>query len=356
MSHDDPQKQTPIPPELERYSRQIRLPAIDVQGQQRLSESSALVVGCGALGSVISESLVRAGVGLVRLVDRDFLELHNLQRQVLYDEHDVASGLPKAIAAKTKLQAINGRVQIEAFVEDLNYKNIATLAQDVFVIVDGTDNFETRFLINDYALENSVPWIYGGCLGSEGQSMTILPGQTSCLHCLMTDGPPPPGTTPGCDIAGVVGPIVNVIASIQSMEALKILSGNLPAVNRHLTVVDLWSGRFSRMELEDLGQRVNCPACVQGQRVWLNGQRASQSTVLCGRNSVQIRSSSDTQIDLAQLANRLQDHGEVTVNEFLLKFQLPDYQLTVFANGRAIISGTGDPTKAKSLYTQWIGS
>lgn len=341
---------------LARYTRQMLFPPLGHEGQRRLRASTALVVGCGALGSVIAETLVRSGVGCVRIVDRDFLELHNLQRQVLFDESDVASGLPKAIAAQKKLQAINSEVRVEAFVEDLDFKNIERLARGVSVMVDGTDNFESRFLLNDYALESMTPWIYGGCIGSEGQSLTIVPGKSNCLNCLMTEGPPPPGSTAGCDLAGILAPVVNVIASIEATEALKILSGNLEAVSADLTVVDIWAGRFTKMRLGQLAEKVDCPACRQGKRNWLTGTQSTRVAVLCGQNSVQIRPNSEGQMDFEALAAQLATHGQVQHNEYLLKLQLPSYTLTLFPDGRAIISGTDDPAKARSLYAQWVGS
>lgn len=346
----------PQPDALARYARQMRFPHLGIEGQRRLCGSTALVVGCGALGSVIAETLVRSGVGCVRIVDRDFLELHNLQRQVLFDESDVAAGLPKAIAAQRKLQTINSEVKVEAFVEDLHFKNIERLASGAAVMVDGTDNFEARFLLNDYALESGVPWIYGGCVGSEGQSLTIVPGKTNCLNCLMTEGPPPPGTTAGCDLAGILAPVVNVIASIEATEALKILSGNLEAVSTDLTVVDIWAGRFTKMKLGQLAEKVDCPACRQGKRNWLSGNQATRVAVLCGQNSVQIRPTSEGLMDFEALAAQLSDHGQVQHNEYLLKLQLETHTLTLFPDGRAIISGTDDPAKARSLYAQWIGN
>ena len=357
MNSDRPEPES-IPPSLTRYSRQIRFQQLGVAGQKKLSQATALVVGCGALGSVIAESLARAGVGCLRIVDRDFLEIHNLQRQVLYDESDVRAGLPKAIAAANKLRMINSTIDVQPFVEDLEYRNIGKLADSADVIVDGTDNFETRFLINDFALQSGTPWIYGGCIGSEGQTMTIVPDQSNCLHCLMAEGPPPPGTTDGCDMAGILGPVVNVVASLQSIEALKILSGNLDAVSKDLTVIDLWSGRLNKLKLGELADKIDCPACRGGQRPWLSGQNSTQTAVLCGRNSVQIRGAHGTQIDLAQLDQKLSAHGSVTRNEYLLKFEIADeadISLTVFENSRTIVAGTGDVAKAKSLFAQWVG-
>ena len=347
----------PLPQELRRYSRQIQVPQIGLKGQKRISQGTALIVGCGALGSVSAESLARAGVGRLRIVDRDFLEWHNLQRQVLYDENDVRAGLPKAVAAQRKLRLINSDVNVEAFVEDVDYSNVTGLARDVDVILDGTDNFETRFLLNDLALDRGIPWVYGGCIGSEGQTMSIVPGKSNCLHCLMTAGPPPPGTTPGCDVAGILGPVVQVIGALQAMEAIKILAGQRDALNTGLTVVDLWNGRWHTMQLGNLSAQVQCPACWLGQRSWLSGHQATRTAVLCGRNAVQIRGSRENGqgIDLRKLESALQANGAVLRNEFLLKFERDGHEFTVFSDGRAIISGTGDPARARSLYAQWIG-
>ena len=217
----------PVEPSLQRYKRQIRYAPLGVQGQRKITAANVVIIGCGALGSVQASTLVRAGIGKVRIIDRDFLELANLQRQVLFTEQDVEDQIPKAIAAKRHLELANSDITIEAVVEDLNYSNIKQHCEDATVILDGTDNFETRFLINDFSIANNIPWIYGGCIGCDGQTMTILPGDTPCLHCLMQQGPPPPGTTATCDTAGILAPIINVIASIQCNEALKIMSGNV---------------------------------------------------------------------------------------------------------------------------------
>ncbi|MCA9168729.1 MAG: ThiF family adenylyltransferase [Planctomycetales bacterium] len=338
-----------------RYARQVLFAPWGQAGQDRLSQSTALVCGCGALGSVIANTLVRAGVGRVRIVDRDFLELNNLQRQVLYDEQDVASGLPKAIAAQRKLQLINSSVKVEAHVADVNYGNIESLIAGTDVIVDGTDNFETRFLLNDAALKFNVPWIYGGCIGCEGQTLTIIPGQSACLRCLMRDTPPP-GTTPTCDTAGILSPIVNVIASFQACEALKILSGNRDAVSKTLNVFDMWENRFRQIQLDALREANDCAACAKHEYNWLNGERGSQATVLCGRNSVQLNFPERETTALAALAEKLQTVGKVTQNAYLLRLEVGDYRITVFADGRTIIGGTNDESEAKSVYARYIGA
>jgi len=345
-----------IPAELERYSRQIRFPAIGIEGQQRLSRSTALVIGCGALGSIICNTLVRAGVGTLRMVDRDFVELSNLQRQVLYDEHDVAANLPKVIAAAEKLRAINSNVRIEPILSDVDAGNIESFLENVDVILDGTDNFEIRFLINDVSVKHSIPWIYGGCLGADGQTMSILPSETACLNCLMLDGPPPPGTTPTCDAFGILAPIINVIASIQSIEAIKILTGARAAVSRKLKVFSLWDNEMRSMDVSGLRDAVDCPTCKGRQFRWLAGQRGSQSAVLCGRNAVQLSFSEREPVSLESLESRLSSLGAVQRNRFLLKFTIEDYVITVFADGRAIISGTDEISVARRLYAQYVGS
>ena len=334
----------------------MRYPPVGEEGQQQLSQSRALVCGCGALGSVLANTLARAGVGNLRLVDRDFLETNNLQRQVLYDEQDVASGIPKAIAAQTRLQAINSQINIEAVVTDVDHTNIGDLLDQVDVILDGTDNFETRFLLNDAALQFNIPWIYGGCIGAEGQTMTIVPGETPCLHCLMQGGPPPPGTTPTCDSAGILGPIVNVIASYQAVEALKLLSGNQAAINRDLTVFEMWDNRIRQVKLDGLLASTDCPSCKQGERSWLNGQRGSHTAVLCGRNAVQLSFPEQGALSLPQLEEKLTGLGQVTRNQYLLRAEIEQYRITVFPDGRAIIGGTDDISEAKTVYARYIGN
>lgn len=340
---------------MDRYAKQTRFAPLGEHGQQALAASRALVVGCGALGSVIASTLVRAGVGLVRVVDRDYLELSNLQRQVLYDEADVQGGLPKAVVAGEKLRQINSEIEVDAVVADLTHQNITHLADGVDVIVDGLDNFETRLLLNDYAVSTGTPWVYGGCVGAEGQVLAVLPGETACLTCLVPE-PPPPGATPTCDTAGVLGPVVSVVASLQAMEALKILSGNRAQVNRQLTTIDLWRNRIRTLSVDRLHEEGTCPTCHDRSFPWLSGQRGSQAAVLCGRNAVQLRAAAPRTLDLPSLAARMQPVGEVTVNPFLLRLRLPEYQITLFKDGRAIVSGTEDEARARSLVAQYVGS
>jgi molybdopterin/thiamine biosynthesis adenylyltransferase len=339
--------------DFDRYIRQMRYPPFGTQGQQRLAESRALVCGCGALGSVAAETLVRAGVGSVRIVDRDFVETSNLQRQVLFTEDDVARHIPKAVAAAEKLRAINSQVEIEPLVADLDNTNIRELCEGVDVIVDGTDNFETRFLLNDMAVKHGLPWIYGGCIGAEGQTMTILPGETACLRCLMHECPPP-GSTPTCDTAGILGPIVGVIASIEALEAMKILSGNRETISRTLTVFELWDNRIRQVDVSSLRDQVDCPTCKGGEFPWLSGKQGSHTAVLCGRNAVQLTFPGST-VSLDQLERELQNVGRVTRNQFLLRLDVQQYEVTVFPDGRAIIGGTDDVAEARTVYAKYVG-
>ena len=340
---------------LQRYIRQMIFAPLGEEGQRRLSQSRVLVCGCGALGSVLANTLVRAGVGHVRIVDRDFLERNNLQRQVLYDEADVASGLPKVIAARNKLQRINGEVTIEAIVADVDYRNLPQLLDRVDTIVDGTDNFETRFLLNDASIHYGVPWVYGGCIGAEGQTMTILPGVSPCLRCVLRESPPP-GSTATCDTAGILGPVVNVVASFQACEAIKILSGKRQAVSRTLNVFDLWENRLRQINLDSLLEANDCPTCHGREFPWLEGHRGSHTAVLCGRHAVQLTFPESTSLSLEALERKLQGVGIVTRNAFLLRLEVDAYRLTVFPDGRAIIGGTDDITEAKTIYARYIGN
>lgn len=340
---------------LTRYERQARFAPLGEDGQRRLLGGRALVCGCGALGSVIAETLVRAGVGCVRIVDRDFVELNNLQRQVLYDEQDVADNLPKAVAAANKLRRINSEIQIEPIVADLTHHNIGKLATDVDVIVDGTDNFATRFLLNDFAVKYGKPWVYGGCIGAEGQTMTILPGRTACLACLMPDAPPP-GTTPTCDTAGIIAPIVNVIASIEAAEALKILSGHEDSTSRRLTIIDLWDNQMRQVELTRLRESADCRVCKHCEFVWLGGERGDSSAVLCGRNAVQLAGRTGASLSLNELAARLKGVGRIQQNAFLIRLYVNEYVVTVFPDGRTIIGGTNDVSIARSVHARYIGA
>jgi molybdopterin-synthase adenylyltransferase len=343
---------------LDRYARQMRYPPIGEEGQRRLLASRALVCGCGALGSVIANTLARAGVGKLRIVDRDFLELNNLQRQVIYDEADVLAALPKAIAAAEKLRRINSEIEIEPIVADVSAGNILSLAEGCDVIVDGLDNFETRFLINEAVVKLKLPWVYGGCIGAEGQTLTILPGQPPCFRCIMPE-PPPPGSTPTCDTAGILGPAVNVVASIQACEAIKILAGQHEAVSKALTVIDLWDNRTRQLSVEKLRTGGGCATCRGEEFPWLSGQRGSQAAVLCGRNSVQLNPSAENAgqtLPLDLVAEKLTAVGAVTKNKYLLRATIGNYTITLFPDGRAIIGGTSDIAEARTLYAKYVGT
>lgn len=339
----------------DRYARQMQFPPIGRAGQQKLSKSSVLLVGCGALGCVLANTLTRAGVGKLRVVDRDWVELTNLQRQSLFNEDDVRSEFPKAIAAATHLSLVNSGIKIEPHVVDFNFENAAALCDGVDLILDGTDNFEARFLINDAAHKFSIPWVYGGCLGCEGQTMTIVPGKTACLNCLMLDGPPAPGTTATCDTAGILEPIISTIASIQAMEAIKILSGNIEAISPYLQVFDLWDNRHRQIRVEGIAGG-NCPTCGLGKYDWLEGRMGSQSSVLCGRNAVQLSFIDAQKVDLEKLEKRLAAVADVTRNSFLLRASVEGFTITVFPDGRSIVKGTEEIAVAKRLYSQYIGS
>ena len=343
-----------LDPVTSRYARQMRFAPLARDGQERLLASRALVVGCGALGAVIANTLARAGVGRLRIVDRDFLELNNLQRQVLYDEDDVAAGLPKAIAAKNRLARINSQIEIEAHVADVDHTNIERLLDGAHCLVDGTDNFETRFLLNDAAVKLGIPWVYGGCLGAEGQSLTILPGQTPCLRCLMPD-PPPPGSTPTCDSAGILATIIGVIASLEANEAIKILSGHPEAASRTWLVMDLWDNTLRQIKLEG-AKSADCPCCGRREFPWLAGERGSHTAILCGRNSVQLSFPGREPVSLEQLEAKLAAVGQVTRNKYLVRAAIGEHQLTVFPDGRAVIGGTEDVAEAKSLYAKYVGN
>ena len=347
MSADDPT--------LERYSRQSRFPALGAAGQRKLMSSRVTICGCGALGTVLANHLVRAGVGHVRIVDRDFIETHNLQRQILFDEQDVADNLPKAEAAARKLRAINSTVTVEPVVTDIDHTNILDLVADADLILDGTDNFETRYLINDAAVKLGKPWIFGGVIGSEGQTMTIVPGKTPCIRCVIETSPPP-GMTPTCETAGVLGPAVAVIASFEAVEAIKLLSGATDALNKDLIMIDLWDWTFRRLKVARLLETADCPCCKHRKFDWLDGVLGSHTTTLCGRNAVQIAVRRSEPLSFPELASRLSPLGEVRHNAFMLRFAAEGHEFTVFPDGRAIIKGTNDIAKARTLYAQFVGS
>ena len=344
---------------FERYSRQMRVPGIGKAGQERIMNSRVTLCGVGALGTVLANNLVRAGVGHIRVIDRDFVEPSNLQRQVLFDEADVTNNMPKAEAAVIKMRQINSGVKLEAIVADINRTNIEEFCKDSDLILDGTDNFEVRYTINDIAVKLGKPWVYGGAVGTEGMTMTIVPGDTPCLRCVF-EASPGPGEVGTCETAGVLGPAVGVIANMQSAEALKILAGKKETINRELVMLNLWENTYKRVKIAPLmGRKGKCPCCALKQFDWLDGGQGTQTTSLCGRNAVQVTQRAGTKIDFGQLSSQLKSSGTVTSNRFLLKFQVTDggddYEFTVFPDGRAIIKGTDSGERARTLYAKYIG-
>lgn len=341
------------PTSSSRYSRQILFREIGEQGQRQLARSSALVVGCGALGCSIAEILVRAGVGRVRIVDRDLVEETNLQRQILFDEEDARSLQPKAEAAAVRLREINSSIEIEGLVVDLTPATIAKCAGDMDVLVDGTDNFEARFLVNDWCVREGIPWIYGAAVGSYGVTMNILPPDGPCLACVF-EAAPPAGSSPTCDTAGILASAAIVIASLEAAEAIKLLSGRRDRMSKALTVVDVWEGRFDRMTVT---KRVDPPCAICGARTfpYLAGGASSQTTSLCGRNSVQVSPAETVRLDLTAVASRLESVGLVERNRFLVRAKLDGLELTVFADGRAIVTGTQERARARALYARYVG-
>ena len=334
--------------ERDRYSRQILFPGIAAAGQDRLLHSCAAIVGCGALGAFHAAALARAGVGRLLLIDRDFVESSNLQRQWLYEEADARDALPKAIAAARAVNRINSGVRPEAMVADLTPDSIADLLDGADIILDGTDNFETRYLLNDYAIDRAIPWLYGGAVGSYGLAMPILPGRTACFECVYPE--PPTGAQPTCETAGVVNTITSLVASWQVSLALRLLTGN--EIEPRITTFDVWTGDLRQIAMP--APDPNCPACAHRSCRHLNGEGRPPIS-LCGRNAVQIHDR-HRPIDLAALALRLAPLGEVRTNGFALRFVVPPHELTVFPDGRAIIKGTQDPGLARSLYSRYIGN
>ncbi len=361
--------------DLARYQRQMLLPGFGEAGQRRLLESTAMVLGCGALGTVAADMLARAGVGHLVIVDRDFIELTNLQRQVLFDEQDVADAIPKAAAAKRKIARINSQVRVSAIVDDINHTNIERYAEGVDVFVDGLDNLETRYLANDLAVKSGRPYVYGAAVGTVGMTFAVLPHAggaapwettasgnmaTPCFRCLFEEGPPP-GAAPTCDTIGVISAAVGVIANFQVAETLKILTGNYARVSRTLLTLDLWGNSITQLTVEDAYEKGDCPCCKHGCFNYLEGRAGSSADLLCGRGAVQLRHRQGTSgTDLGALAVRLGSHGSVISNEFMLRARITDhghrYEITVFPDGRAIVKGTDDPVVARSIYAKYVGN
>jgi molybdopterin/thiamine biosynthesis adenylyltransferase len=366
----------PMTPDLARYHRQMLLSGFGEAGQRKLASSTAVVLGCGALGTVVADMLARAGVGRLVLVDRDFVELTNLQRQVLFDERDIADALPKAEAAKRKLATINSQIEVTAVVDDVNAANVERLVEGADVLLDGVDNFETRYVANDAAVKHGIPYIYGGAVGTVGTAFAILPHSadgssvweraesgsraTPCLRCLFEEAPPP-GTGATCDTVGVIGAAPAIVANFEAAEALKILTGNHDRVCPTMLSFDLWSNTLKQFKVAGAYDDGDCPCCKRRRFEYLDGTLGSAAATLCGREAVQLRRKREVDdVDLAEVASRLRSHGSVTVNDFLLRAKLVDrdrpYEITLFKDGRAIVHGTHEPNVARSLYAKFIGA
>jgi adenylyltransferase/sulfurtransferase len=365
-----------MPHDLARYHRQSLLPGFGDEGQCRLLNSTALILGCGALGTVSAGMLARAGVGHLVIVDRDFVDLTNLQRQVLFDEQDVADDIPKAIAAKRKIADINSQVRVTAIVDDINHRNIERFAEGVDILVDGLDNFETRYLANDLAVKRGLPYIYGGAVGTSGMAYAILPHTqagnsawetspggskaTPCFRCIFED-PPPTGESPTCDTVGVLGPVVSIIANFQVSETLKILSGNLDRICPTMLNIDLWTNSILQLKVANARENANCPCCKQRNFEFLQGTAQPSAVSLCGHNAVQLthrQGSGSMNID--EIAARLARTNPVKANEFMIRAHISEngkaYELTLFRDGRAIVKGTGDASEARGIFAKFIGN
>jgi adenylyltransferase/sulfurtransferase len=339
----------------DRYLRQTIFASIGEAGQQRLLDSRVLLVGCGATGSVIATYLARAGVGRLVVVDRDFVERSNLQRQVLFTDQDAAETLPKAVAAERALRAANPEIQIDGVVADVNPANIESLLAGASLALDGTDNFETRYLLNDACVKQVTPWIYSGAVGSRGMTMTVRPGESACFRCVFPHAPPP-GAAATCDTAGVLGPAVGMIGALAAAEAIKLMVGDTGALNPGLIHLDAWHLSFQTVRVARRVGADLCPCCVERQFPYLEAGAGSQTAVLCGRNAVQITSRAGATFSLPALAERLRPLGAVSLNPFLLRFQVDGYDLTVFPDARAIVKGTTDAAVARSLYARYVGA
>ncbi|MEM7228962.1 MAG: ThiF family adenylyltransferase [Planctomycetota bacterium] len=367
----------------DRYHRQMLLAGIGEEGQQQLARTHIALVGCGALGCTIADLLVRAGIGRLTLIDRDLVELTNLQRQTLYTEDDARLAKPKAEAARDRLRLVNDNVTIDAYADDFNALNAERYLKGADLLLDGLDNFETRYLLNDLAVKHHLPYVYGGAVGTTGMSMVILPHSTAakpswsghigwrpgqstpCLRCLFPEAPPP-GSTPTCDTAGVLGPVVSLVAARQAMEAIKLCVGAIDAVDTRLHSFDGWNNEDRSFDVSSAWREGTCPTCASGAFEYLDDQATSGATSLCGRNAVQITPPADRssqRMDLHALADRLAPFGEFRCNDSLLRGELrrdgddaDPLELTVFPNGRTIIKGTSEPEVARAIYARYIGT
>lgn len=340
-------------PSTDRYCRQILFAEVGAEGQRRLGESRALIIGCGALGSAQAESLARAGVGKLRVVDRDFVEFSNLQRQTMFTEADAKDRLPKVIACASHLREINSEVGVEPEIADVNHSNIERIIEDCDVVIDGTDNFATRYLINDACVKHNVSWIYGAAVGSYGVTMTVRPNVTPCLRCVFPEAPPT-ASAPTCYTAGVIMPIINIVAAVQVTEALKLLTGKLSDLHNSLMQFDAWRNEWRRISVGPPAK--DCATCGARKFETLSSDSLELAAVLCGRHAVQISPSQPAHVDLNLLGRRLASAGEVNGNEYLLRFRAGEFELTVFQDARSIIRGTDDIATARSLYAKYIGN
>ncbi len=337
----------------DRYSRQVLFRPFGEAGQVRVREARVLVAGCGGLGAESASLLARAGVGFLRIVDRDVVELSNLQRQALFEEADVLQGLPKAVAAARRLSRVNADVAIEPVVVDLGPGNVRELLAGIDLVLDGFDSFEARFLLNDACVEKGTPWVYGACIGSTGLAALLVPGHTPCLRCLMPDIPEP-GTAPTCDTAGILGPAAHLAASMQVGRALRWLATREAPTEAEVVYADVWEGRFTRMALPYRPEESRCRCCVEHRFDFLSVE-TPQTTALCGRDSVQVRPLAPALPNFAAIAERLRPLGTVLANEHLLRFRTGEFELTLFSDGRAIVKGTSDPARARSLVARTFG-
>ena len=337
----------------DRYSRQILFNGIGEEGQRKLLAARVLIVGCGALGAAHAEALARAGVGRLRVVDRDFVEPSNLQRQTLFSESDAEKRLPKAVAAANHLRDINSEIQIEPHVADVNHSNIEQLIDDCDLVLDGTDNFATRYLLNDACVKHETNWIYGAAVGSYGVTMTIRPHETACLRCVFEEAPPA-ASAPTCDTAGVIMPIINIVSAVQVAEAFKLLTGETDELHRSLLQFDVWRNEWRRIKLA--APQPDCPTCGLRRFETLSPSAAETAAVLCGRDAIQISPAQPTVVNFPALAERLRPAGDVKFNKYLLRFKTGPFELTVFQDARSIVRGTDQIATARSLYAKYIGN
>lgn len=334
----------------ERYSRQVRFFGIGEAGQKKLLQAKTAIIGMGALGTVIANNLIRSGVGYVKIIDRDFIEKSNLQRQVLYNEDDIKKGLPKAVAAAEHLKRVNSEVTIEPVVADVNAGNITNLIKDVDLIIDGSDNFEVRFLINDASIKQNIPWIYGGALGSYGVTMNIIPGKTPCFRCLV-DKMPSAGAHDTCSTAGVLNMITGIIANYESVEALKILLDS-SSIRTGVLFIDIWDNVIETFEIKN---NLKCKACVERDYEFLNRKFSSYASSLCGQNAIQIIPAAEGNLDFKVIYDKLKKAGDVTCSKFFLSFKKGDVEFTLFSDGRAIIKNVTEERAARAVYAEYIG-